>query len=244
MDESGSRTQHALLIPSLLTAIGIALAGYFVSQTLYNAKVALNTAEAKGLAERRVKADRANWDVIYSVKGASRDEVPALYNQAEKNQQTIVDILSNSGFDEKEIELGVLDYSYQEYRDEQQRLVDQVHRLTGIISIETDKVEQVSQVRSSLNKLIAQGIDIENRAPVYRFTQLNDIKPDMLREATRNARLAANEFAENAGVNVGGIRSARQGSFYVRDAGDEYNGSAKIDKDVRVVTTITFYLTD
>jgi hypothetical protein len=41
-------------------AVGLALGGYFVGQTMYNAKVALNTAEAKGLAERRVKADRAN----------------------------------------------------------------------------------------------------------------------------------------------------------------------------------------
>ena len=66
----------------------------------------------------------------------------------------------------------------------------------------------------------------------------------MLREATKNARIAASEFAENAGVDVGGIRSARQGSFVVRDAGMEYGNTTKIEKDVRVVTTITFYLTE
>ena len=66
----------------------------------------------------------------------------------------------------------------------------------------------------------------------------------MLREATKNARSAAIEFAENAGVSVGGIRSARQGSFYIRDAGEDYGDTKKIEKDMRVVTTITFYLTD
>jgi hypothetical protein len=66
----------------------------------------------------------------------------------------------------------------------------------------------------------------------------------MLREATKNARIAANEFAENAGVKVGSIRSARQGGFNVRDAGEEYGDTAKIEKDVRVVTTIDFYLTE
>lgn len=240
----GEKNNGEIFMAGLFLAIGIASAGYFVSETIYKSKVALNTAEAKGLAERRVKADRANWNIIYSVKGASRDELPTLYNKAEQHQKTIVDILKSNDFDDNEIELGVLDYTYQEYRDDSQKLVDQSHQLTGTISVETSKVEQVSKVRASLNKLIAQGIDIDNRPPTYRFTGLNDIKPDMLREATRNARLAANEFAENAGVNVGGIRDARQGSFYVRDAGDEYNDSAKIDKDVRVVTTITFYLTD
>ena len=66
----------------------------------------------------------------------------------------------------------------------------------------------------------------------------------MLKEATMNARIAANEFAENAGVKVGSIQSARQGGFIIRDAGQEYGDTAKIEKDVRVVTTITFYLTD
>jgi len=228
----------------VFVAVGLALAGYFVSKTLYNAKVALNTAEAKGLAERRVTADRANWKIVYTVTGASRAEIPNLYKQAEQNQQTIVDLLKENGFDDNEIHVGVLDYNYQEFRDDKQHLVDQTHSLVGDISVETNKVDLVSKVRANVNKLIAQGINIQNQAPTYHFTKLNEIKPDMLREATKNARIAATEFAENAGVKVGGIRSALQGNFFVRDAGEEYGDTAKIDKDVRVVTTITFYLTE
>ena len=66
----------------------------------------------------------------------------------------------------------------------------------------------------------------------------------MLKEATQNAKVAANEFAESAGAKVGRIRSARQGGFIIRDAGEEYGDTQKIEKDVRVVTTISFYLTD
>ena len=236
--------QGGLFFLGLFVAAGLAIAGYFVGQTLYNAKVALNTAEAKGLAERRVTADRANWNIVYKVTGASREEVPSLYQQAEQQQQTIIGLLKDNGFDDTEIQPGVLDYHTREYRDENQLLVDQTHMLIGTISVETEKVDLVSKVRANVNKLIAQGFDIENQVPAYRFTKLNEIKPDMLREATKNARIAANEFAENAGVNVGGIRSARQGNFFVRDAGEEYGDTAKIEKDVRVVTTITFFLTE
>ncbi len=236
--------QGELFFLGIFIAIGLSLGGYFIGQTLYNAKVAVNTAEAKGLAERVVKADRANWDIVYGVSGKSRSEIPALYKKAEQHQQAIIKLLREGGFSDEEIRLGVLDYSYQEYRNEQQHVVDQSHNLVGIISVETNKVELVSKVRASVSKLLAQGIDIENHAPAYRFTRLNEIKPDMLREATRNARIAANEFAENAGVEVGSIRSARQGGFFIRDAGEEYGDTAKIDKVVRVVTTITFYLTE
>ncbi len=65
----------------------------------------------------------------------------------------------------------------------------------------------------------------------------------MLKEATKNARIAANEFAANAGVEVGGIRNAKQGSFIIRDVVENYGDIKKIEKDVRVVTNITFYLT-
>jgi uncharacterized protein len=238
------KPQTGLFFLGLFIAVGLATAGYYVGQTLYNAKVALNTAEVKGLAERRVKADRVNWTVSHWVSGKSREEIPTLYQQAEKNQQAIIDLLKENGFNDQEIQIGVFNYQSQEYRDENQKLVDQTHTLAGAISIETGKVDQITQVRSKVNKLIAQGVDIDNGTPAFRFTKLNEIKPEMLSEATKNARIAANEFAKNAGVKVGGIRSATQGSFFIRDAGEEYGDTAKIDKDVRVVTTITFYLTD
>lgn len=66
----------------------------------------------------------------------------------------------------------------------------------------------------------------------------------MLKAATKNARLAANEFATNTGVKVGGIRSARQGGFVIRDVGENYGDTKKIEKYVRVVTNVTFFLTE
>ncbi|MEM7283258.1 MAG: SIMPL domain-containing protein, partial [Pseudomonadota bacterium] len=129
-------------------------------------------------------------------------------------------------------------------RDEDQNLVEEKHRLIGEIEVQTTKVQLVSEGRAKLNTLIAEGLDVKNNAPSYHFTKLNEIKPDMLKEATTNARLAANEFATNAGVKVGGIRSARQGGFVIRDVGESYGDTNKIEKDVRVVTNVTFFLTD
>lgn len=234
----------ALILLGLFTAAGIASGGYFISQTMYNAKVALNTAEAKGLAERRVKADQANWTINYSVAGIQQNQIPALYKQSETNQKKIIEILKENGLTEEEIQIGVIDYFYREFRNDQQILVDQRHELRGAINVETTNVDVIAKARSAVNKLIAQGIRVENQSPQYRFTSLNAIKPEMLKEATQNAQIAANEFAGSAGAKVGKIRDARQGSFYIRDAGSEYGDTQKIEKDVRVVTTITFYLED
>ncbi len=233
-----------MAVAALLLAVGIALAGYFISGTLYRSTVALNTADVKGLAERRVEADTAYWSIQYTVTGTNKSEIPSLYEASEADQKKIVALLRDSGFVDEEIIPGIIDYQKSEFRDENQKLVEEKHFLIGEIEVQTSKVRLVSKVRAKLNSLIAQGLDVKNNAPSYYFTKLNDIKPDMLKEATKNARLAANEFATNAGVNVGGIRSARQGGFTIRDVGQGYGDTEKIEKDVRVVTNVTFFLID
>jgi len=233
-----------ILLSALVLAVGLACAGYFISQTLYKSRVALNTADVKGLAERRVMADKAFWSISYTVVGSTKEEIPKLYKDSEIDQQKIIALLKSSGFSDEEIKPGVIRYYTNEFRDENQVLVEEEHFLSGEIEVQTTKVQLVSEGRTKLNTLIAQGLDIGNNQPAYHFTKLNDIKPEMLKEATKNARLAANEFAVNAGVNVGGIRTARQGGFVIRDVGKDYGDTAKIEKDVRVVTNITFLLTD
>ncbi len=232
------------IIIGISLAIGLIGGGYFIGQTMYNAKVAINVAESKGLAERRVKADRAEWQVGYSVASGNGDNMQELYNRARKNQEAIIDILKKAGFSDEEMHIGVINNRYQEFRDENQNLVDEKYILTGSINIETDKVDLVADARSTVNELIAQGYHIVNNDPAYRFTSLNDIKPDMLSEASKNARIAANQFAKDAGVKVGRIKEARQGAFIIRDVGADYGDTRKLHKDVRVVTTITFYLAD
>lgn len=240
----GLKNRGNTTLGALLLAGGIALAGFFISETLFKSKVALNTADVKGLAERRVEADTAYWSIKYTVSGRDKSEIPSLYQSSETDQNTIVALLKKSGFTDTEIKPGIINYFKREFRDHSQRLVEEKHSLIGEIEVQTDKVSLVSTVRAKLNKLIAEGLDIQNNPPAYHFTKLNDIKPEMLKEATTNARIAANEFATNAGVKVGGIRSAKQGGFIIRDVGEDFGDTKKIEKHVRVVTTVTFFLTD
>lgn len=232
-----------VIVGACLISLGLIGGGYFVGQTLYNSKVGFNTADVKGLAEKRVVSDQAYWIIQYTVTGNEKAGIPALYSKSKSDQQQIITLLHDHGFTDQEIVPGVVDYSTREYRDKDQNLIETKYSLTGSIEIETKNVALVSKVRSKMNELIAEGLDIKNNTPNYYFTELNAIKPDMLKEATTNARIAANEFAQNAGVKVGGIRSASQGGFTITDVGETYGDDKKIEKQVRVVTTVTFFLT-
>ncbi len=232
----------SIIILGLLTALGLSCMGYFISQTMYNAKMAINTAQVKGLAEVQVKANSSSWRLSLSVMGSDKLKIPELYQKINSELKQVEDILLSNGLSKEEIEVGIINNSVREFRDDKQVLVERKYVLTANVNVETEKVGKIKEVRKKMNILITKGFNLTSHAPSYKFTNLNKIKPDLLKEATQNARASAAEFAKNAGVEVGKIKSARQGNISITDIGSDYSDSKKIDKKVRVVTTITFYL--
>src|SRR6185369_16900442 len=102
-------------------------------------------------------------------------DVSKLHERSDADQARVIALLLESGLDKSEITPGVIDYQKQEFRDEHQKLVEEKQVLVGSIDVETAKVRLVSEVRAKLNKLIAQGLDLQNLEPRYYFTKLNDI---------------------------------------------------------------------
>ena len=106
----------------------------------------------------------------------------------------------------------------------------------------TKKVELVRQLLTQVGELLKEGIaisggDYDSRVQ-YEFTSLNLIKPEMIEEATRNAREAAEKFAADSGSELGKIQTANQGLFSINDR-DQYTPYIK---HVRVVTSVNYYL--
>ena len=118
------------------------------------------------------------------------------------------------------------------------------YNVTSVITVTSDKVDLIRKLISSQGELLKQGVAITSgdyRYNVqYEYTGLNKIKPQMIEEATKNARQAAEKFAEDSDSKLGKIRKANQGQFSItdRDANTPYI------KKVRVVTTIDYSLED
>jgi len=79
----------------------------------------------------------------------------------------------------------------------------------------------------------------ENRVE-YIYSGLNSIKPQMFKEATLNARAAAQTFADDSQSNLGKIKNATQGQFSIYDR----DKNLLHIKKVRVVSTVEYYLND
>lgn len=230
----------ALFVAALALGGGIAGGGFFVGQTMVN-REHVNTADVKGLSERMVTSDRAIWQIGFKVANA---DLKAGYAEVEANASAIKAFLTRNGFDATAVAAGDTSVTENEFRDGNGVLTEKRYDIVSYVTVTTKDVKAVSAAYQKLGELIAQGLLLTDSQPRYLFSGLNAVKPDMLREATENARIAAGEFAKNAGIKVGSIRSATQGGFEVRDlnSGEYGTDDRSIDKQVRVVTTVTFYL--
>jgi len=233
-------TRKIILVAAALLASGVIVGGYLLGDGLRRARMADRAVTVRGLAERDVTADLATWTISFTETGS---ELEPVRQAAEQDVGTVVGFFSQAGFKLDEINDAAV--SVNQYYDENRG--GDVVTVRRQLQLRTRDVGRARQAFARQAELIRAGVKVEDgSAMVYNFTRLNDVKPDMIAQATQDARRGAEQFARDSGVEVGGIRSASQGYFSItaRD-GDESEGSGRDSplQKVRVVTTIDFYLT-
>ena len=232
----------------VILAFGVALGGFFIGNGIYKS-MARRTVTVKGLAELDVVADTAIWNIKFNRVGGDLANVQSAID--EDIQKTRAFLMEN-GFSDGEIQnlrITVRDkfagYSDSERRDQESN--DRYVIETGVM-VRSNSVNLVDAVSRKMGELVRQGVTVteDYAGPIYVFNGLNDIKIQMIEAATKNATAAGEQFAKDANAKLGKIQSANQGVFSItaRDQVDAWSDNEKqsINKRVRVVSTITFYL--
>lgn len=232
------------IVPALILGAALAFAGWSVGQGIERFRLADRSVTVKGLAELDVKSDFAIWTLGFRRGGSSFDEVQ---RQLAADRQRVVAFLSEQGFTAEEIEvrpLQVQDLLAREWGNS-----DVALRFTGQgqVLVKSSRVDAVAKAANASDPLIQAGIQLENpdgfAGPRYQLRGFNEVKPQLLEEATRNAREQASKFAADAGATLGALKSANQGVIRVLDDdGSDMDSSRTIGKRLRVVSTFQFAL--
>lgn len=220
-----------------LLMIGLIIMGYLIGNGIKQFAEKDRYVTVKGLAEREVMSNRVIWPLPFNSVGNNLLE---LYNTVEKNSDIIVSFLQRHGIKENEIIIGaptVTDREAQSYTPDN---IKYRYQVASVITVISPQVEKVLQLMKSQTELMKQGVAIgENYSyPTrFEFTGLNELKPDMIEEATENARAVAQKFADDSGSKLQGIRRANQGQFSITS-----DDTTPQIKKIRVVTTVDYYL--
>lgn len=216
--------------------------GYQLADGFLEAKALERTVTVKGLSEREVPADIAIWPIKYN---QADNDLVALYAAIERHNGLVVDFLKQRGFADTEISVSVpaiVDRQAQAYGGEQNARFR--YTATSGITVYSTNVDQVRTTMNDLVELGKQGLaiagqDYEARTQ-FLFTGLNTLKPEMIEEATQNAREVATKFAQDSTSTLGKIKTASQGQFSIEDR----DSNTPHIKKVRVVSTVEYYLSD
>jgi len=220
-----------------LSSLGYLLGGAAIEYKQYERSVTV-----KGLSEREYKSDIVIWPIQFTAAG---NDIGSLYSSIEENTLKIKKFLEENGISSEEITFAspaITDKSAQQYGSNNKP----AFRYAAIqtVTVYSKNIDAVRSVMSSLSELGKKGIvftggNYQSKTE-YIFTRLNEIKPEMIEEATRKAREVAQKFATDSKSKLGKIKKASQGQFSI-NARDNNNPHIK---KIRVVSTVEYYLSD
>jgi hypothetical protein len=236
-----NRKPEAIILGAFL-CVGLVVLGYLISSSIIRIKELNRTVSVKGLSEREVPANVAIWPIKFN---ETDNDLNNLYSVVEQKTLLIAEFLEKSGFTRDEISISapaIIDRQAQGYMDSTK--IKFRYTASSTITVYSEKVDLVRETMKKLVELGKQGIAIAGQdhgtRTEFLFTKLNDIKPEMVQEATKKAREVAQKFAKDSNSGLGKIKTARQGQFSITDR----DSNTPYVKKVRVVSTLEYYLTD
>lgn len=226
-----------------IISIAIIIAGFLVGNIIKTGKKYDRFVEVKGLSEREVEADLAVWPINITITG---NNLVDLQNEIESQNKQVYNFFVTQGFTKDELTQGSTNIS-----DARADIYNSNYQNNGFryiakseFTVRTSDIDKLQETLSASLELMSKGILLGSKntwRPIeYIYNGLNELKPSMIEEATKNAREVAEKFAKDSNAKVGHIRVARQGLFSISDR-DENTPQIKV---VRVVSTIDFQLED
>ncbi len=229
-------TTRPFLALGLCLALGLAVFGVQVGRAVKLGREFDRYLSVKGLSEKEEKANLAIWPIHFSV---SAEDLGQLKENMESSRQIVLDFLKEHGFDSKEITFGLP--TVNDRIDERTRKSNLVrYRGTVTLVVRSSNVDTVKKAIQEADGMLSKGVTLEEgqERVEFIFNALNEVKPGMIKDATANARAAAEKFALDSHATVGRIRHAAQGEFEIENR----DAASPEWKRLRVVTTVDFFL--
>ena len=233
-------------LSTLVLAVAVILAGGLIGRGVERFRAADRSVSVKGVAERTVSADIGLWPLRVV---AADNVLDAAQRKIERDRRTVLGFLGRFGLDSTATELQGFEVTDTQANPYQRGEAANRFVISTTIMVRTEEPRRIRDASQRVGDLVAAGVVLSSGGPgyggpTYLFTRLNDLKPEMVAEATANARKAATEFARQSGSRLGGIRRATQGVFEIlpRDAAPGVMQEGQIQKTLRVVATVEYLL--
>jgi hypothetical protein len=237
------------MLRTIVFSIALVVAAAVLGHQVKQVGGGRETISVKGLAEKPVKADRAEWRVQIQVKG---DTIAAALDKLRKERPQLDAFLARAGFPKDALtesnESVEPNYEQVEGRNGNMHSVQQGHVARQSVTIDSTDLPKILAASRAIVQYEAEGHPVSYGEPQYLVSNLEEVKMSLIAAAMENSRARAGEFAKSGDVEVGRMRSASQGAFYILAAGGDQDVSdwggaydkSTVDKVARVVVTVDY----
>jgi hypothetical protein len=246
-------TSKAVVILGVLLALGMSSAAFIFGIQAKQIGAGKQSIAVKGLAEKPVAADYAEWSVGLRVTGPTFAEALA---KLRKERPALDAFLVAQGFAADAVKSGKESVTANFVEEEvpggggRTRTVQRGFNAAQDVLVTSKDLPAVEAAHKAMLQFEAEGHPVHYQDPAFLVSNLEEIKMSLIGAATQNAQARALEFAKNGNVTVGAMRSASQGAFYILPAGASVDSSdygyggtydkSTIAKTARVVVTIDY----
>lgn len=224
---------------ALILSFGLLGAGFFVGEGIVSHKKLDQVVNVRGLDERIVDSNEASWQISFVANGQNLNDINKQITSA---QDEVKKFIIQYGLSEKDLLIGPA--SLTDNHANNYSTVKNPYRYTARaqLTVASTEVDKLFKASTKSDELLKYGIQIENQTMKYFFTQLNSVKPEILKNATANAFEAAQSFAKDSGSTLGKIKTASQGLFTIESPYNDWDVQSSRQKKVRVVTQVSYFI--
>ncbi len=211
---------------AILFSAAIVMAAFFLGKAYVDRSKTSGTINVTGLGSADFESDLVVWEGQFSREST---DLQAAYSSLEKDKAIIKEYLLSKGISEDKMvfkAVNTIEQSEPQYQNGEyvgNRFVG--YRLTQSVEIESKDVAKVEELSRSITELMNKGVQLYSNPPRYYYTKLADLKIEMIRKATEDARVRAETIASNAGGELGDLQSANMGVFQItgQNSAEDYS---------------------
>lgn len=229
----------------LLLASAIVASTFLVTETLKKIKFGQGAIHVKGCAEKDIRSDFVKWRG--SLNTGADTQIQA-YEKLEKDVAILRHYLQEQGIEENALVFSPIYTSLVYQRNDKGNTTNTIesYTLNQDFSVSSTDIPLISKVSQNITSLIKDGLSIYSSPPEYFYLKIDELKIAMLGEASKDAKLRAEELVSKSGSRVGNLRSAQQGVFQITPAFSasvsdygEFDTSS-IEKRIKAVVTMEY----
>ncbi|WP_242092923.1 SIMPL domain-containing protein [Aestuariivivens sediminicola] len=224
-------------ISAIVFSLAIIIAAFLLGNAVKNRNKTNGTIAVTGLGNADFTSDLIVWEGSFTRENTALKNA---YNDLEQDKNIISDYLIQKGINEDEFVFNAVNSrknTKAKYAQNGKYIEDVFlgYILTQSIKIESKDVAKVERIAREITELLNKGIQFYSQPPRYYYTQLADLKIEMISKASADAKSRAEKIAEHSGAQLGDVLSAKMGVFQITGQnsnegyswGGTYNTSSK-----------------